>query len=215
MITSYLNNEPTLLLILFLGAVGYWIASGAAHANYRALHVVLGVALFFIIGFGTYYIIGRSFDVHVAWKIVAAFASIAVIAYCWRRWWAEPVFVFLRNWSVTTTSFGPSKTWDIIESVPGRRFHYYRVELTDGTQMGSDTASLVNMDIDFPPEIIVDEEGNVALVVTEIWKDGEDESISHNPIDEYGRTEYTYIPAANVKMIELYFKQDKKKKCKS
>lgn len=212
---EYLNDNPTFLLIFFFSAVGYWVASGAARANYKTLHVALGIALFFLIGLGTYYFIKQYFDIHIVWRIIIAGFVIIATAYIWRRWWAEPVFQKLRNWSVTTTSFGPSKTWDMIESVPKRKFHYYRVELEDGTQMGSDTEKLQNMDEkddECPSEMIIDEEGNVALFVTEIWKKGKKKPIKNNFIDEHGRIEYTYIPASKIRMIQAYFKHDKKRR---
>lgn len=211
MVTRYLmDNEPIFFGILFLGAFGYWIASGAIRANYRLLHVTLGVALFFVFGLGTYYIIEQWFDVHAAWGIIGAFVVITITAYLWRRWIAELVFQYLRDLGITTTSFGPSRAWDILESTPGREFHYIRVHLESGGMLGSNQNNLSiekNEDrLDFEPDVITDEQGNVALIVTEKWGKNDDEPKTATIIDEDGCTKFTYIPASNITKIEAYIK---------
>lgn len=210
-ITEYFTEDPFLFLILLAGIMGHWVASGAERANYRALHVVLGIALFFGIGLLTYWLINRFLDNS---KIVAASVSILVIvlgSYVWRRWWSDKAFRGLRKLGITASSFGPSRVWDSIMSIPNTNFQRYHVILKDKTLLISDIDVLREMgNIDVSLGLLADEEGNVALLVTKIQKDGEAE-IDNVPVEEDTKyTEYTYVPASNIDTIKVYFKKIEK-----
>ena len=207
MVTEYFDKDPSLFLIILLSAIGYWVASGAARADYKLLHVALGVSLFFSFGFGVYYIIGLCFEIYVFWKIIFAGIVIIFIAYFWRRWWSTQLSTFLRKQGITTRNFGPSRTWDTIISIPKRKFYRYHVELKCGMRLISDTQKLVNEGkVDCSPAMISDEEGNVALIVTEIFRENDVESTSVDYIDEKGILDYTYIPVSNIKTIKAGYK---------
>ena len=220
---DFLSGE---LLFFALGALGYWVASGAVRADYKILHVFLGVVWFSAIGLLAHcsiYFIAQYLDisgfvvriVNVAAAVVAVIA-VVLAAYFWRKWVAEWVFRRLRDLGVTTTPFGPSGAWEILEATPdGREFHYVRVSLVGGKQLGSDLARLtrkwMEKEIDFSPDITVDEQGNVALIVTEIWDKDVDDSEKNYPMDENGRTEFTYIPASNITRIQVYLEPTRKR----
>lgn len=206
-ITEYFTNDPILFLILLFGVISYWIASGAERANYRLLHVILGIALFFGIGFGIYYIIklcSNSPGIGTTVGIVA----VVISAYLWRRWLADCVYQYLRDWGITATSFGPSRVWDTIISAPERRFYHFHVELNDGTVLVSNTKKLVKIDPDCPPEMRSDEEGNVALLVTKIRKKNK-KTIKNKPVSKKRMMEYTYIPASSIRTIRAHFRKEK------
>ena len=214
---DFMNNG---FLFFILGALGYWMASGAVRADYKILHVFLGVAWFSVIGILAHCLISQYFGISsLTEKIIAGIAVLAVViiaAYFWRVYIAEWVFRLLRSLGVTTTPFGPSGAWDILESTPdGREFHYVRVSLVGGKQLGSDLAKLtrkwLEKEIDFSPDIIVDEQGNVALIVTDVWGEDTDEPESNHPMDECGRTEFTYIPSSNITRIQVYVEPARKR----
>lgn len=217
MITDYLSNETILVL---LAAFGYWMASGAVRANYRLLHVALGITIFFVLGLVTYYAIEQRFDIYFNWGIVGAFAVVIIIAYLWKRWIADWVFHFLRDWGITSTSFGPAGAWDNFASIPGRDFRYYHIYLKNGDRLSSNAHDLAfkrqKNELDFDPEVIIDEQGNIILMVTKIRTEveGEEKKIKETKtkkvVDE-GRTKFTYIPASNIEKIEVFIKP--KRKC--
>ena len=195
--------------VVLFSAIGYWIASGSSRSDYRLLNVSLGIALFFGIGLLVYHVIGLCFDIDALWKTVIAIVVIVFTAYCWKRYLAMPTFNLLRDWGVTTTYFGPQRTWDTIISVANRTFYLYEVELECGVHLISDMQKLVYEEkIDFTPDMITDEEGNVALIVTEI-REKEGKKTVNEFINEHGMTEYTYVPASKIKKIKSYFKTDK------
>lgn len=196
--------EVSSFLIVLVGAIGYWLASGAERANYKVLHVAIGVSLFFMITLYVNQFLEKYFD--PIFTLIISIVAVSVIAIVWRRWLAERAFLLLRRLGVTITPFGPSETWDIITSVPGSTFYSYYVELEDETVLISNTEELVKIkNLNCPPEIITDEKGNIALLVTEIRKKGKN-PIKNTPFNGITkRTEYTYIPSSNVKMIKTYF----------
>lgn len=213
MIEYLMNNELILFGILLIGALSYWIASGASRADYKAFHVVLGVSLFSTFWLGVYWTIEQCqlIDNFIIRIFISSFV-VAFAAGIWRKWLADKAFRRLRLWGITTTSFGPSGAWDILESTPdGREFHYIRVHLKNGVELGSDQDGLVrkrlNKKFDFPPDIIADEQGNVVLIVTETWKKKSKKPKTNKPVDKYGRTEFTYIPASNIDRIQAYIKK--------
>lgn len=207
-----MKNELILFGIILIGSIGYWIASGASRADYKAFHVVIGVSLFCVLWLGIYWVAEQCLD-NLIIKILISSLVVGLVACFWRKYFADWVFQCLRRLKITTTGFGPSRAWDALESAPdGREFHYVRVHLTNGEKLGSDQSSLARKwkekRIDFPPDIITDEQGNIVLVVTEIWDKDADEPEKHNPVDEHGRTEFTYIPASNIVRIQTYIKHE-------
>lgn len=215
-----MENPEVFYGILLLASLGYWVASGAIRANYRLLHVVLGLALFFISGFLLYYLIQIYFDNSLIGKIIGGVVSVIlviVIAYRWRKSWAESVFQFLRNFGITTTSFGPDRAWDNFSSIPGREFHYYLIELKNGDRIGSDQYKLsvkeIQKELDFDPDTITDEQGNIIIVATELWKKGKKKSKKSPIKNKKGCTKFTYIPASSIRKIEIFIKPKPKRKC--
>ena len=169
------------------------MASGAVRADYKILRVFLGVVWFSLIGVLTYFALDFITQYLIAIQYISIFGFIfeiinvviaivvVTVAYLWRKCIAEWVFRCLRDLGITTTPFGPSGAWDVLESTPdGREFHYVRVSLENGKQLGSDLAKLTRKwregDIDFSPDITVDEQGNVSLIVTDVWDKNADES---------------------------------------
>ena len=215
MIEYLVENELILFAVVLIGTLGYWIASGAARADYKTLHVTLGIALFTAIGGGVYWIFGPLGFQNPVIGILISFVTVLPIAFVWRRWASEWLFNRLRDLHITTTSFGPSRAWDVLESTPdGREFHYIRVHLADGTELGSNQTALArkrqNKELDFPPDMLTDEQGNVVIIVTETWEKDADTPKENNPVDSEGRTEFTYIPASNITRIQAYIKPKSK-----
>lgn len=195
--------------IALVGAMAYWIASGAARADYKALHVLLGVALFSAVGAAVY----SAFSIFVYDDLfigaIVSFVIVTPLAYIWRRWGADWVFPYLQKYRITNTSFGPSRAWDSFHSdADGRGINYLRVHLTNGDELDSDLVLLHDKwekkKLDFNPGIITDAEGNVVLVVTKIRRKGATEHEENNPVDQEKGTEFTYIPATNITKIRAY-----------
>lgn len=207
-----MNNELVPIGIVLSSALSYWIASGASRADYKAFHVALGLLLFSVLWLFVYGAVEQIFGNLITIRVLISSVVVLFVAGLWRTYIAEWVFQYLRNLRITTASFGPSRAWDVFESTPdGREFHYIRVHLVNGVQLGSDQACLAgrrkNNEIDFSPGMITDEQGNIVLVVTEIWDKNADDPERNNPVDQHGRTEFTYIPASNITRIQAYIKR--------
>ena len=204
MITDYLNSET---ILLFLAALGYWVASGTIRASYKLLHVALGIASFFAFGLITYHIVEQYFNIHAGWKILVAAIVVLSSAYLWKRYLAENVFRILQKLDITITAFGPSRAWDNFVSLPGRSFCYCHVYLINGDRISSDqddlTAKKQKNELDFEPYVSMDEEGNVVLIATE-FRCGKTGDIKEKIIADEGRTKFTYIPASNIARIEAF-----------
>ena len=220
MIDYLMQNKEVFFGILLLAGLGYWVASGAIRANYRFLHVVLGLTLFFVSGFLIYYPIQLYFGGSIIGQILGGIASVVLVVFVackWRKKWAECAFQFLRNRGITTISFGPDRAWDNFTSTPGRVFHYYYIELKNGDIIGSNQYMLSkkerNKELDFDPDAMFDEQGNIVLIATKIWKKGEKKSKKLSIKDKKGRTKFTYIPASSIRKIETFIKPTPERKC--
>lgn len=202
-------DDLKVFAITLIGALAYWIASGAARADYKALHVLLGVALFSAVGAAAYLVFSNFVYDQLIIGAVISFVVVTPLAYIWRRWGADWVFPYLQKYRITNTSFGPSRAWDTFHSdTDGRAINYLCVHLTNGDKLYSDLLLLHDnweeKKFDFNPGIITDAEGNVVLVVTKILKKGATEPKQIEPVDEEKGTEFTYIPAANIVAIRAY-----------
>lgn len=201
------------LAIILVGGVGYWIASGAARADYKAFHVVIGMAWFSIIGLLSYLVfLCLSVDHLVA--IPVSLIVVMILAFIWRRYLSDWVFEAFRYFNITYTPFGPSETWDIIENTRGSTFHHIRVFLSDGSMLGSNQGKIKKAIETLPdrsllkknlkPQIISDPRGNIALFVTEIKESNCKETRNVNLVHENNTIELTYIPAGKIDKILVY-----------
>lgn len=204
--------SDNLFLVTLIGAIGYWCASGAERADYKILHVAIGISLFFVLALIVYCTLEQFVPSLISLGI--SLIIVACIAVLWRKLLAERTFRLLRGAGITSIPFGPSATFDIIGSVPGRQFHSFSVELKDGKILVSNTQGLGNDELlkehNCPPEIITDEDGNVALLVTEIHEDGKDPIIKDPANKKTDLIEYTYIPASNIRTIKALFNTKRK-----
>lgn len=201
------------LAIVLVGGVGYWIASGVARADYKAFHVILGMAWFSIIGLLIYskilYLCNSPFI-----ALSASLIVVMLIALIWRKCLSNKIYQKLRDWNITRTPFGPSETWDIIENQQGLTFHHTRVFLSDGSMLGSNQGKIEEViktlrDKSLPIEnlqrqIISDPQGNIAFLVTEIKEKNCKEIREVNLVHENNTIELTYIPAGKIEKILFY-----------
>ena len=214
------------LAIILVGGIGYWIASGAARADYKAFHVVIGMAWFSIIGFLSYQIflcLSAHYLVAVPAILVAIPASLIVVmilAFIWRRYLSGWVFEVFRYFNITYTPFGPSETWDAIENIRGFSFHHIRVFLSDGSMLGSNQGEIVEAIKSLPDkslpkknletQVFSDNRGNIAFFVTEIKEANCKERREVSPIHDGGTIELTYIPAGKIDKILVYLGSNRK-----
>lgn len=58
--------------------------------------------------------------------------------------------------------------------------------------------------LDFPPDVDTDAQGNILLIVTNVCESNADEWESNDPLDEFGRMKFTYIPISNIASIDAF-----------
>lgn len=202
-----INADPTLLVIILIGGLGYWLASGAVRtSDYKALPVILGTALFSIIGLLVHYVVKQGLDNFIisifTWHLPSLFV-VMLSAYFWRKWLSERIFVCLRKMGITTIPFGPSGAWDTLEN--GNVLYYFKIYLTDGSALGSDQAVVKKACLSVNPDTTIDAQGNISFIATEIWEKECKESQKPPIKSSDGHTIFTYIPATNINRIEAHF----------
>lgn len=80
-------EELTIFMVTLVGALAYWVASGATRADYKAFPTVLGIAMFSMIAGGVYWIIGHSCLNHPILRVIVSLVVVVPAAYAY---WIAP-----------------------------------------------------------------------------------------------------------------------------
>lgn len=207
---NFFGNSPEIQVAFIAGYLSYRLASAGLDRSHKAVDVIFQTLTYGLITHVLYVVL---ININSDWRgrveseylIVAVSAAVTLlIALFWRAKGRDKIISFFQNRNLIRENFAPS-TWDSI-IYSSHKWAYVSVTCSDGKTYESDISNLPG-GLPFGT-LDTDQHGNIAIYVTRtIDADGQTADYGPEDVhDKYGRANITYLPASEIKRIDVSFR---------